>query len=79
MATVYAWRGTFGNQEADALHAEAFNTRVFDESEWSWVALVQRHSLGSVVPRQVPDLVGFVNVCWDGLVHAWLQRRDRHR
>ncbi|MFZ0080077.1 MAG: GNAT family N-acetyltransferase, partial [Trebonia sp.] len=73
MATVYEWRGAFGNQEANALHAEAFNTRVFDESEWNWVELVQRHSLGWVVAWQGPDLVGFVNVLWDGLVHAWLQ------
>ena len=45
MATVYEWRGAFGNQEANALHAEAFNTRVFDESEWNWAELAQRHSL----------------------------------
>jgi GNAT superfamily N-acetyltransferase len=73
MATVYEWRGAFGNQEVNALHAEAFQTRVFDESEWNWVELVHRHSLGWVVARQGPTLVGFVNVLWDGLVHAWLQ------
>ena len=73
MATAYEWRGTFTNQEVNALHAEAFNTRVFDESEWNWVELVHRHSLGWVVARQDPDLVGFVNVLWDGMVHAWLQ------
>ena len=55
------------------LHAEAFGTRVFDESEWNWVQLVHRHSLGWVVARDGTDLVGFVNVLWDGLVHAWLQ------
>lgn len=37
MTTVYEWRGTFTNQEVNTLHAEAFNTRVFDESEWNWV------------------------------------------
>ena len=73
MATLYEWRGVFTNQEVNALHAEAFNTRVFDESEWNWVELVQRHSLGWVVARRDPELVGFVNVLWDGLVHAWLQ------
>lgn len=35
--------------------------------------LVHRHSLGRVTARQGPQLVGFVNVLWDGLVHAWLQ------
>jgi GNAT superfamily N-acetyltransferase len=69
----YEWRGAFGNQEVNALHAEAFQTRVFDEAEWNWVELVNRHSLGWVVARDGPDLVGFVNVVWDGLVHAWLQ------
>jgi len=73
MPTVYEWRGAFTNQEVNALHAEAFNTRVFDESEWNWVELVHRHSLGWVVARDGADLVGFVNVLWDGLVHAWLQ------
>jgi GNAT superfamily N-acetyltransferase len=73
MATVYEWRGAFSNQEVNALHAEAFGTRVFDESEWNWVDLVHRHSLGWVVARQDAELAGFVNVVWDGLVHAWLQ------
>jgi GNAT superfamily N-acetyltransferase len=73
MLTVYEWRGTFTNQEINALHAEAFNTRIFDESEWNWLELVHRHSLGWVVARDGAELVGFVNVLWDGLVHAWLQ------
>jgi GNAT superfamily N-acetyltransferase len=34
---------------------------------------VTRHSLGWVVAREGDRLVGFVNVIWDGLVHAWLQ------
>lgn len=57
----------------NALHAEAFQTRVFDESEWNWEDLTRRHSLGWVVARQDGELAGFVNVLWDGLVHAWLQ------
>ena len=73
MTMIYQWRGTFTNQEINALHAEAFNTRVFDASEWNWVELVHRHSLGWVVARMDAGLVGFVNVVWDGLVHAWLQ------
>jgi GNAT superfamily N-acetyltransferase len=68
-----AWRGAFTNQEVNALHAEAFGGAVFEESEWDWVALTDRHSLGWVVARDGSDLVGFVNVLWDGLVHAWLQ------
>jgi GNAT superfamily N-acetyltransferase len=73
MTTVYEWRGAFTNQEINALHAEAFNTRMFDDSEWNWEELVHRHSLGWVIAREGAELVGFVNVLWDGLVHAWLQ------
>ena len=46
---------------------------MFDESEWNWVRLVDQHSLGWVVAREGGELVGFVNVVWDGLVHAWIQ------
>ena len=73
MGIRYEWRGAFTNAEANKLHAEAFATRVYDESEWDWVALTDRHSLGWVVARRDSDFVGFVNVLWDGLVHAWIQ------
>jgi GNAT superfamily N-acetyltransferase len=75
MAVRYEWRGDFTNAELNALHAEAFETRVYDESEWNWLEQVHEHSLGWVVAREVADgqLVGFVNVPWDGLVHAWIQ------
>lgn len=69
----YEWRGEFTNVEANRLHAEAFDTRVFTDEEWDWRALTGRHSLGWVTARRAGDLVGFVNVVWDGLVHAWLQ------
>jgi GNAT superfamily N-acetyltransferase len=81
----YAWRGEFGNAELNELHAEAFGTRVFSETEWNWRDQVERHSLGWVVARDAGGaLVGFVNVPWDGLVHAWLQdtivaERSRHQ
>lgn len=45
----------------------------FDESEWNWRDLVAKHSLGWVTARRGDALVGFVNVIWDGLVHAWIQ------
>lgn len=73
MTVAYAWRGEFGNAEMNRLHAEVFETRVFDESEWNWREQVERHSLGWVVARDERSLVGFVNVPWDGLVHAWIQ------
>jgi GNAT superfamily N-acetyltransferase len=69
----FLWRGAFANAEVNELHAEAFETRVFDESEWNWRELTERHSLGWVTARDDDRLVGFANVLWDGLVHAWLQ------
>jgi GNAT superfamily N-acetyltransferase len=73
MTVTYEWRGAFENAEMNALHAEAFATRLFEEAEWNWVEQVARHSLGWVVARDDGDLVGFANVLWDGCVHAWLQ------
>jgi hypothetical protein len=67
------WRGEFTSTEVNALHAEAFETRVFSDNEWDWRELARRHSLGWVVARREETLVGFVNVLWDGLVHAWIQ------
>ena len=84
MTVEYTWRGDFSNEEMNALHAEAFETRVYDESEWNWRDQVERHSLGWVVAREGETLLGFVNVPWDGLVHAWIQdtmvaKSARHR
>lgn len=69
----FEWRGEFANPEVNELHAEAFDTRVFAEWEWNWSELTARHSLGWVIARHDSKLVGFVNVVWDGLVHAWIQ------
>jgi GNAT superfamily N-acetyltransferase len=73
VAIGYEWRGEFGNAEVHVLHAEAFDTPVYDDAEWDWRALTAAHSLGWVVARDGSRLVGFVNVLWDGLVHAWIQ------
>ena len=73
MTVTYEWRGDFDNTEVNALHAAAFATRVFGGAEWNWVDLVARHSLGWVVAREDGELLGFANVLWAGLVHAWLQ------
>jgi GNAT superfamily N-acetyltransferase len=79
-----AWRRPFHNFEVNRLHAQAFDTRVFSDDEWDWVELTSRVSLGWVTARSGGDLVGFANVLWDGLVHAWLQdvmvaEQARHR
>ena len=63
------WRGAFTNDEVNALHAEAFEHRLLDDD---WVAQVTSHSLGWVCARDADGLVGFVNVPWDGGVHAFI-------
>lgn len=73
MVASFHWRGQFTNDEANGLHAEAFKTRLYSADEWDWVRLVDAYSLGWVTARSAGDLVGFVNVIWDGLVHAWVQ------
>ncbi len=62
------WRGDFENAAVNALHDEGFGAgRGID-----WRASVQRHSLGWVCARRDGDLVGFVNVAWDGGAHAFI-------
>ena len=73
MAIIYTWRGDVANAELNRLHAEAFETRVYDDLEWDWTTQLHDHSLGWVTARDGAALVGFVNVPWDGLVHAWIQ------
>jgi GNAT superfamily N-acetyltransferase len=64
------WRGGFENSEVNELHAQAFEHPVFDDD---WVAQVSAHSLGWVCARGTEhQLVGFVNVPWDGALHAFI-------
>jgi GNAT superfamily N-acetyltransferase len=65
----YEWRGAFTNDELNVLHAEGFEHRVLDDD---WVAQCERHSLGWVCARDGEGLAGFVNVAWDGGVHAFV-------
>jgi GNAT superfamily N-acetyltransferase len=65
----HEWRGPFDNAEVNALHAEAFGHRVLEDD---WLGQVSGHSLGWVCARRDEQLVGFVNVAWDGGVHAFV-------
>ena len=69
MAITYEWRGTFDDAEVNPLHAEGFGHRLIDIGWW---AQLNRHSLGWVCAREGGVLVGFVNVAWDGGVHAFI-------
>ena len=59
----------FDDAEVSALHAEGF---AHEPSVDEWRAQVSRHSLGWVCARDGGSLVGFVNVAWDGDVHAFI-------
>jgi len=64
------WRRGIGDAELGALFEDAWG-RALDER--SSVARLEAHSLGWATAR--PDdgrLVGFVNVAWDGALHAFL-------
>ncbi|MCZ2813764.1 GNAT family N-acetyltransferase [Modestobacter sp. VKM Ac-2979] len=78
--TEYTWRGPFADADVNTLHAEGFGHPVLADA---WGAQLERHSLGWVTAVQSGELVGFVNVAWDGGVHAFLLdtmvRADRRR
>ncbi|MCX4588586.1 GNAT family N-acetyltransferase [Streptomyces sp. NBC_01549] len=69
MTITYEWRGDFDNAAVNALHAAGFNHQAL---EVDWLTRVQRHSLGWVCARHDGNLIGFVNVVWDGGVHAFV-------
>jgi ribosomal protein S18 acetylase RimI-like enzyme len=63
------WRGDFTNDELNRLHSAAFDQPLSNDD---WVLQVERHSLGWVTARRGVELVGFVNVAWDGRFHAFI-------
>ncbi|TQM77899.1 acetyltransferase (GNAT) family protein [Saccharothrix saharensis] len=65
----YEWRGHFENPEVNALHAEGFDHAPLADDWWGQVT---RHSLGWVTARRDDTLIGFVNVAWDGAIHAFV-------
>lgn len=69
MTVEYEWRGDFDNHSLNALHAEGFGG---PPGEIDWRARLHRHSLGWVCAREAGSLIGFVNVGWDGGVHAFV-------
>ena len=66
----FVWRGPFSNDEVNVLHAEAFDHGPIDDD---WAHNLNRHSLGWVTARAEGELVGFVNIIWDGVVHAFVE------
>jgi GNAT superfamily N-acetyltransferase len=65
----FEWRGAFENDELNALHAQCFKHPLSDDDWWTQV---NKFSFGWICMRLSRDLAGFVNVAWDGGVHAFL-------
>ena len=63
------WRGRFDSDEVERLHAEGFGHERYGDDWWGRVT---RHSLGWVCARDGDQLVGWVNVAWDGGEHAFV-------
>ncbi|MHB8504964.1 MAG: GNAT family N-acetyltransferase [Acidimicrobiales bacterium] len=70
MAVRYEWRGGFGSAELETLHGEGFGH--VPVPGFDWEAQLDDHSLGWVCAREGRELVGFVNVAWDGSSHAFI-------
>lgn len=70
MTITFEWRGAVRNEEINQLHAEGFDHAYV---EGDWTDMLSRPSLGWVTARDDEGLVGFVNVIWDGQVHAFVE------
>jgi GNAT superfamily N-acetyltransferase len=65
----FEWRGDFESAGVEALHAEGFGHPIDD---YDWRGQVERHSLGWVTAHRAEELIGWVNVAWDGGGHAFI-------
>ena len=64
------WRGRLGSPEMDTLFRDAWGGAT---SRHDVVSQLSHHSLGWVTAREARgNLVGFINVAWDGGLHAFL-------
>lgn len=66
---IVEWRGSFENLEVEALHAEGFGHPI---GAYDWRGQVERNSLGWVTARGDENLIGWINVAWDGGGHAFI-------
>lgn len=69
MSVDYQWRGDIDNSALESLHAEGFE---HPPSDYDWRSQLEGHSLGWVTANDDGDLIGFVNVAWDGAAHAFI-------
>lgn len=69
MTIKYEWRGDFDNAALNALHADGFGHQV---TQTDWREQLEHHSLGWVCAWEDGSLIGFINIAWDGGVHAFI-------
>lgn len=70
MSFAYEWRGTMDDESLRTLHDQGFDHPVLSGD---WRARLDRRSLGWVCAFDAEDqLVGFVNVAWDGGTNAYV-------
>lgn len=69
MEVRYEWRAEVDNAALNALHADGFDHDLYSDD---WETQLGRHSLGWVCAHLEDELVGFVNVAWDGAFHAFI-------
>jgi ribosomal protein S18 acetylase RimI-like enzyme len=65
----YVVRGEIDNDAFNRVHAAAFAHRVL---RWDWSRQFQQHSLTWVCAFDEDEVIGFVNLTWDGGVHGFL-------
>lgn len=66
---VFRVRPEIDNAELNVLHAGGFGHPIV---EWDWASQLEKHSLTWIGAFRRDRLVGFVNLAWDGGVHAFL-------
>ena len=64
----YRWRAEIDDRTLEDLHAAAF---MREPADHSWSRQLE-HSLGWMTATANGQLVGFVNVAWDGGAHAFI-------
>ncbi len=70
MTIEFVPRFTVDDRRLSALHARAFNEDPASVQPWS--QRLERHALTWIGAFEDDQLVGFVQVCWDGGSHAFL-------
>ena len=70
MSIEFVSRFAVDDRELSKLHARAFDRNPAEVQPWS--RRLEKHALTWIGAFDVDQLVGFIQVCWDGGAHAFL-------